>query len=313
MDHTKTELNKQILQQNQLLDRLRHYEAQGNVMELLQQELKESNKSLEIMVAENAELNKLILELQNREHTPEITHNKLNPSENDTVDNIDVKIDNSLSESIRQKIEYLENTNTELEKKIIHLSSEPENEIKSSQYLDREKATEQLEERFKKTMSEVANLTEEKQRLEHIVLQLQYETETIGEYVTLYQCQRALLKQKTLEKDEQLERLNQDRDTMKLKLEELNILIKKLVLEKGDIPEEIINDKLLNSVNYCEVHKNNEEDADIVSNENNNLGTAGKIINLLSEIKTSSLVQPNSDNIQNFHPCPCCSGKLITV
>lgn len=39
-----------------------------------------------------------------------------------------------------------------------------------------------LEKRFKETMEKVAELTDEKQRLEHLVLQLQGETETIGEY-----------------------------------------------------------------------------------------------------------------------------------
>ena len=37
-----------------------------------------------------------------------------------------------------------------------------------------------LESRFKETMEKVAELTDEKQRLEHLVLQLQGETETIG-------------------------------------------------------------------------------------------------------------------------------------
>lgn len=37
-----------------------------------------------------------------------------------------------------------------------------------------------LEKRFKETMEKVAELTDEKQRLEHLVLQLQSETETIG-------------------------------------------------------------------------------------------------------------------------------------
>lgn len=38
-----------------------------------------------------------------------------------------------------------------------------------------------LEERFKEIMEKMAELTDEKQRLEHLVLQLQGETETIGE------------------------------------------------------------------------------------------------------------------------------------
>lgn len=37
-----------------------------------------------------------------------------------------------------------------------------------------------LEDRFKETIEKVAELTDEKQKLEHLVLQLQSETETIG-------------------------------------------------------------------------------------------------------------------------------------
>lgn len=45
-----------------------------------------------------------------------------------------------------------------------------------------------LENRFKETMEKVAELTDEKQKLEHLVLQLQGETETIGKlyYFRLY-------------------------------------------------------------------------------------------------------------------------------
>lgn len=45
-------------------------------------------------------------------------------------------------------------------------------------------AMEKLEERFTRTMKEVAELSDEKQRLEHLVLQLQGETETIGEILS---------------------------------------------------------------------------------------------------------------------------------
>lgn len=44
-----------------------------------------------------------------------------------------------------------------------------------------------LEKRFTETMEKVAELTDEKQKLEHLVLQLQGETETIGKlYVTFF-------------------------------------------------------------------------------------------------------------------------------
>lgn len=44
-------------------------------------------------------------------------------------------------------------------------------------------AMEKLQEKFTKTMAEVAELSEEKLRLEHLVLQLQDETETIGNII----------------------------------------------------------------------------------------------------------------------------------
>lgn len=46
--------------------------------------------------------------------------------------------------------------------------------------LDEFRPITKLEQRFKETMEKVAELTDDKQRLEHLVLQLQGETETIG-------------------------------------------------------------------------------------------------------------------------------------
>lgn len=43
-----------------------------------------------------------------------------------------------------------------------------------------------LEDKFKRKMQEVAELSDEKQRLEHLVLQLQGETETIGQFLNLF-------------------------------------------------------------------------------------------------------------------------------
>lgn len=41
-----------------------------------------------------------------------------------------------------------------------------------------------LQEKFKSVLDKMADLTDEKQQLEHLVTQLQCETETIGEYCT---------------------------------------------------------------------------------------------------------------------------------
>lgn len=159
-----------------------------------------------------------------------------------------------------------------------------------------------LEQKFLKTMQDIASLTDEKQRLEHIVLQLQGETETIGEYIALYQHQRGILKQRALEKDEQLKQLARDREQMKNQLDQLNQLVKRLIVEKGALPADVLEQH----ESLCKEHaKIREESENGVANE----GTAEKIMELLSEIKTSNLVQPS----ENFHPCPLCSGKLITV
>lgn len=46
-----------------------------------------------------------------------------------------------------------------------------------------QEAHEILENRFKRSMKEVAELSDEKQQLEHVVQQLQLETESIGMYM----------------------------------------------------------------------------------------------------------------------------------
>jgi len=51
------------------------------------------------------------------------------------------------------------------------------------------------------------------------------------------------------------------------------------------------------------------ENEPTVAGDTNN--TAGQILALLNEIGTSSLVDNKMP--ENFHPCPWCSGRLITV
>lgn len=156
-----------------------------------------------------------------------------------------------------------------------------------------------LEEKVKRTMQEIADLTDEKQRLEHIVMQLQGETETIGEYVALYQHQRMVLKQRALEKDQQLKQLAADREQVKIKLDKLNQLIRKVV----NAPKEVLEEH--KQIKEAAYNGNVEPEAERdTTNE-----TAEEIISLLTEIKSSNLVEPD----ENFHHCPWCSGQLMTV
>jgi tRNA1(Val) A37 N6-methylase TrmN6 len=100
-----------------------------------------------------------------------------------------------------------------------------------------------------------------------------------------------------------LKQLASDREQIKFKLEKLNRLVQKLLDERGssNILEE--NERL------DEIHQKDVPD-EIEGLENvTNAIAANEILSLLSEIKSSNLVEPN----QAIHHCPYCSGQLITV
>lgn len=179
-------------------------------------------------------------------------------------------------------------------------------------------------------------------------MQLQSETETIGEYIALYQTQRRLLKQRELEKDIQLHRIAADRTDMKEKLKQLNGLVELLLIQKGFTNTKEIIDKLNTSAtivttpttaattdtsndadkhadgegNTVAQHEHNDCTHDHNHDHSHNHGshapsntqeTATKIINLLSEIKDKNLNQDYSVVPNNLHHCSCCSGKLEIV
>ncbi|XP_022256148.1 golgin subfamily A member 2-like [Limulus polyphemus] len=155
----------------------------------------------------------------------------------------------------------------------------------------------QLEEKFKKTMDQIAELSDQKQQLEHLVTQLQGETDTIEE--------------------------------MKTRLSELQNLVMRLLEERRHLhgnPLELCNHSGQAAV---EVNGNGTEDETEPSENIKNVPvddgtvivddhvqksddqTAKKIMDLFTEIESSNLIEkPVPDT---FHPCPVCSGRLLTV
>ncbi|XP_075942879.1 golgin subfamily A member 2 isoform X5 [Anarhichas minor] len=95
-------------------------------------------------------------------------------------------------------------------------------------------AMEKLQQRFSSVMREKADLKERVEELEHRCIQLSGETDTIGEYIALYQSQRAIMKQKHQEKEQYISMLAQDKEEMKAKLSELQDLVMRLVAERND-------------------------------------------------------------------------------
>ena len=78
-------------------------------------------------------------------------------------------------------------------------------------------------------MRQNAELEDKASRLEHVVEQLEGETETIGDYITLYHAQRKSLKTRSEEKDAQIVALVREKQFMQDRVGELQ----RLILESG--------------------------------------------------------------------------------
>ncbi|KAK2175475.1 hypothetical protein NP493_729g01024 [Ridgeia piscesae] len=104
--------------------------------------------------------------------------------------------------------------------------------INKAQFEALQHAMKQLEVKYTRVMREQAELSDSREQLEHIVMQLQGETETIGEYVALYQQQRFLLKQRQLERDDYVSQMARDHQHMQDKLAKLQTLVVQLLDER---------------------------------------------------------------------------------
>lgn len=279
------EFEKEKLQNAQIADQMQHYQAQSHHAHTLQQELQNALLYIEDLRNENEELAKelkdkaqkethLSREAVNVNGDQHIINNEQNCNDIATTQNLPLPEDKNISDNFGPITK--------------------------------------LEKRFKETMEKVAELTDEKQRLEHLVLQLQGETETIGEYITLYQKQRAILGERWKEREQSFRQLVEQRNQQQEQLHKLKVLVTELLKKHPET--------LTNSTETCmDCHK--DINADVIALSENEKQddaelpliedkTASDILDLLTEIKDckdACTIEPN------FHPCPWCSGRLITV
>lgn len=358
--HENTELTKQNLQLSQEVDRLRHYDATSN-----EKTTSSMHQQLATAKQEIRRLSAALKELQGKCDTNESITSQTTQDE-PTVGVIESvahahdhhhhhhhhEHDHSHDHGHNHEHGHdapcsghsNDRTPTESMKDTSDVVS-----VSSTINIATNEAMDKLQDRFRRTMNEIADLTEEKQRLEHLVMQLQSETETVGEYIALYQTQRRLLKQRELEKDIQLHRIAADRTEMKEKLKQLNGLVELLLIQKGFNNTKEIMEKLNATTTTTTTNGDAEhplESADVAKapdgsiienddqkslmhdecshdhshnceshqpNSNSTHETATKIINLLSEIKDKNLNQDYSVMPNNLHHCSCCSGKLEIV
>lgn len=257
--HENTELNKQHLQLSQEVDRLRHYDATNNEkttaslhhqLTTAKQEIRRLSAALKEL-QEKCDTNEPIADVTQPRPAEETNHG--GDCEHRHGDH-DHERHSTSSCNGGGSNESHENENGvpcagQASDRTPTESATPKDtsdvvSVCSTINIATNEAMDKLQDRFRRTMNEIADLTEEKQRLEHLVMQLQSETETIGEYIALYQTQRRLLKQRELEKDIQLHRIAADRTEMKEKLKQLNGLVELLLIQKGFNNTKEIMDKL---------------------------------------------------------------------
>lgn len=267
----REEFQRQYLLQAQLMDRLQHDEVQGKVSaEMHLKELQQSKENLELLTKENRELKAQMMQIRNepesrslsrmegdgvesKVYEDEIPKSSLViPEDFESAEEMMAFLSSALSklqgerdEVERQLVEQKRNCRQLLQQiselRQQQMSSPPHHSaelgmesIPREVYDALQSAMEKLQFRFTDLMQERVELKDRVEELEHRCIQLSGETDTIGEYIALYQSQRAILKQRHTEKEEYISRLAQDKEEMKAKLLELQVLVMRLVAERNE-------------------------------------------------------------------------------
>ncbi|XP_013201478.1 golgin subfamily A member 2 isoform X3 [Microtus ochrogaster] len=255
----KEALHKQLLLQTQLMDQLQHEEVQGKMAaEIARQELQKTQERLEATSQENQQLQAQLsllaipgegdVEEEEEEAAPQpsLTIPEDLDSKEAMVAFFNTAIASAEEKQAQLRMQLKEQkarcrslaplaapVQSKLEKEaVVPRSVNDSVSEESNQALH--VAMEKLQSRFLEVMQEKVELKERVEELEHCCIQLSGETDTIGEYIALYQNQRAVLKARHLEKEEYINRLAQDKEEMKVKLLELQELVLRLVNERND-------------------------------------------------------------------------------
>ncbi|XP_060068049.1 golgin subfamily A member 2-like isoform X2 [Ylistrum balloti] len=398
LKQTSHEVTKEQYQQEQINDRMRHYEAQAQLVETLQRELQNS---------QNSELRTMLIKASDNHDNP-----GLDPEEekkrDDVIDSLTAAIKqleserSQLMQNLREQRELSDSLTvkvTDLEEAILQKSTfHVDNDKVSREEFEAMRRTMQMiEDKYTSVMRDKAELSDKAEQLEHIVLQLEGEADTIGEYISLYHHQRALLQQRESQKNDYIAHLAKDREQLQEKLGELQQLVMQLLGEKNMLSnyheeshtsthsnEPRIQPHLQNSLqplvngmdsnevdwpDYTSSESDSESEVEAIVGGQDNLGnkevsdimdqptdhqtshhdhphphhhhqhhhhhhhgqpandeghvhnkavpqegqTAHKILNLLTEIGHSTLVDRQSDVDHNFLPCKYCKGQVQII
>merc|ERR1711892_943719 len=214
----------------------------------IEKELYQAKEMIRNLNSQNSELRSKLEVLSS--NTRDCSESRCNSSSDGRVD----MADSSLSESTDSfvnvdpvqkdfKVEDYDGSETDVTSveqtviRTVDLPFIPSQELLNSQTnssVDNFESMKQLENRFMAAMEQLAELSSDKEQLEHLVERLQEETETIGDYVIMYQHQRKMQKMKIQEKEEQVVQLARDRAELLTKLTQLQELVTKMVDDPSD-------------------------------------------------------------------------------
>ncbi|XP_064650352.1 golgin subfamily A member 2-like isoform X2 [Lineus longissimus] len=242
-EHSK-HVNTQMLKQDQLEDRIKHYEAQAMLVETLQRELNASQDTINALTTQNHELHNMVVQASEKSQKSE------------SQDGADPERSSHMVESMNSSIRQLEmernqllsqyedvnNMKESLLTRVEELVHEKDShtpamlngtQVTKDQFDTLSRAMKMLETKYTHLIGDKADLKDENEQLEHLVMQLQGETDTIGEYISLYQHQRQLLLQREQQKEEYIGSLARDREEMQGKLGQLQVLVMQLLQERS--------------------------------------------------------------------------------
>uniref|UniRef100_A0A8C5VS57 Golgin A2 n=1 Tax=Microcebus murinus TaxID=30608 RepID=A0A8C5VS57_MICMU len=222
----KETLHRELLQQTQAVDQLQQEKVQGAmVAERARQELQETQERLEAASQQNQQL-----QAQLSLMAPSWEGSSLLPF----VCKSFVTSFNSALASAEEEQAQLSGRLTEQQVRCLALQAAAGpgtggDVVSGETYRALQVDMEKLQNRFVELMREKVDLKEQVDELEHRCIQLAGETETIGEYVTLYQYQRAALKKQQHENEEYVREMAREKEDMKAKMLELQGLVMQLL------------------------------------------------------------------------------------
>lgn len=239
-DAERAASHRSELSSEELEDRLHEFQQQLPLVESLQKELSSAQDTINALTNQNSSLRSELIQLQQQAKNSDGTTAETNSSQVEflsaSVRQLEMerdKVIDQLRESQQMRRMLDEKMNAIQQDLANQVPATIDGDVITKVHFDALRhAMAMLEDKYTRVMREKADLVDKAENLEHIIMQLQGESDTIGEYVTLYQTQRSILRQRTAEKDSYIYQLAHERIEMQNKLGELQALVMQLLGER---------------------------------------------------------------------------------